>query len=254
MIILNEKEYIEKEYINKNKIDIKKPSNVINLLARYYIHEENLSDEDTYNKINDFLKKQYFGYREDDWFQSIDKYIKSAKNYPLKKVDSVPITKNEMEIIKSCGSKAEQRLLFTIFCIAKFNYIVNKSTNGWVNTPDSELFRMARLTSDLITKEGYIGNFLDKGLLEKSKNNNKTSVRVTFIDADEKSKIELKVFDFRELAYEYKMYVGDGKYIKCEECGILIKYSSNGKTRYCKKCAKEINREQSKNRMFKSRF
>ena len=249
MFITNEKRYIEENLINSDNVEITKPSNVINLLARYYINELDLSEESTYKKINEFMETHYFGYREANYYQIIDKYIKTARKFPLKKVDYVPITENEMNIIQGVGSKAEQRLLFTLVCIAKYNYLVKPESNGWVNTPDSEIFRMARLTSDLLTKEGYLGDMIDRGYLENSRSNSKTSVRVTFLDNE--SPIVLKVDDFRELGYEYKLYCGE-KYIRCHNCNIPIRKTKHNKI-YCKKCSIEIKKEKDRIRMLNSR-
>lgn len=46
-------------------------------------------------------------------------------------------------------------------------------------------------------------------------------MKVNFINND--SNVILKIKDFRELGYEYQNYIGDGKFIRCSECGRLVK-------------------------------
>ena len=66
-----------------------------------------------------------------------------------------------------------------------------------------------------------------------------------YIDDDSTKK--LLISDFRKLGYEWRLYKGE-KYIKCTVCGILVK-NTNGKRKYCKECAKNIDKENAKKRM-----
>ena len=62
----------------------------------------------------------------------------------------------------------------------------------------------------------------------------------------------LDIDDFRELGYEYLNYLKKGRFIRCAECGRLIK-KTNNKCLYCTKCAKEKKNTQNK-KYYKEKF
>ena len=61
-------------------------------------------------------------------------------------------------------------------------------------------------------------------------------MKVNFIDMD--NEVVLKIKDFRELGYEYQNYIGDGNFIRCSECGRLVRKKGK-RDKYCLKCKKE---------------
>ena len=69
-------------------------------------------------------------------------------------------------------------------------------------------------------------------------------MKVNFIDND--NEVVLKIKDFRELGYEYQNYIGDGNFIRCSECGRLVKKSGKS-DKYCSLCAKEKRLETKRN-------
>jgi rRNA maturation endonuclease Nob1 len=58
----------------------------------------------------------------------------------------------------------------------------------------------------------------------------------------------LSVTDFDNIGLFFDYYNKIKRVIKCENCFRIIKQSNN-KTKYCKDCAIEINREKTKERM-----
>ena len=58
---------------------------------------------------------------------------------------------------------------------------------------------------------------------------------------DDSDKV-LFVYDFRALGYEYLQYKGDS-FIRCQECGLLIRNNKRGTRKYCKNCAGYIPQE-----------
>ena len=66
------------------------------------------------------------------------------------------------------------------------------------------------------------------------------SCRITYINDD--SEKVLFISDFRELGYEYLKYKGEN-FIRCRECGVLIRNNKAGTKKYCSKCSGYIPQE-----------
>ena len=60
------------------------------------------------------------------------------------------------------------------------------------------------------------------------------NIQVLFVDEDSKKKF--MVSDFRSLGNEYLYRIGEN-YIRCAECGKLIKNNKYGNKKYCSTCA-----------------
>ena len=79
-------------------------------------------------------------------------------------------------------------------------------------------------------------------MIEYAKKVNNLNIQVLYIDDESKNK--LFVSDFRKLGYEWRLYKGE-KYIRCADCGVLVKKTSN-RRKYCKDCGKVTKNEQNK--------
>jgi hypothetical protein len=180
------------------------------------------------------MDRNYRNYREDEWLNTIQKYIKNAKKYPLVEVDGVWVTESELKIIKDINNKALEKLAFTLLCLAKFNNIKNIKNNNWVNNEESVLFRLSRVSSDKRKKAKQISKLRELGLVEYAKKIDNLSLKVTFIDED--SEKELFISDFRELGYEYLIYRGENL-TRCADCNILVRNNKQKTRKYCNECA-----------------
>ena len=132
-----------------------------------------------------------------------------------------------------------------MLCYAKLYNKISDKNNGWVNTDIKELFRVARVSVKYRNdKFLYLNDLETAGLISFSNKNDNLNLRVTFIDDD--SETILRVDDFRELGYEYLNHIGDGKFIRCKCCKMLVKKKSNNdrSTKYCNNCAKEVQNKQ----------
>lgn len=233
MIILNEKMYAEdclRGVFNKDK-----PLLSISILARYYYHCMSYSKKKVIEALMAFLEKFYpqYRYNKNYWIDNVEKVAGNAKKYPLHEIDGVPITESELTTIEGIHNKALERLAFTALCIAKLNNLRNPRNNGWINTEDREVFKLARISGTAMERRIRLGRLFRLGLLENSKRIDNLSYRVIFIDDD--SPVKLYISDFRELGYEYMLYKG-GNFLRCRECGILT-YDNKNKTKvYCDNC------------------
>ena len=248
-VVLNEKKQVE-YIIEKGEVG-NKPTSTLFLLAKYYRQKENLNKEQTFNKLNEFMEKNYKNYNSATWEDIIEDISKKANKYPLREIDYIEITKSEIDTIRNVCNIKYEKLLFTMLCYAKLYNKISDKNNGWVNTDIKELFRVARVSVRYRNdKFLYLNDLETAGLISFSNKNDNLNLRVTFVDNN--SDTVLKIDDFRELGYEYLNYIGDGKFIRCECCKKLIRKKSN-KQKYCTDCYKRINSDMTNERQKKNR-
>ena len=248
-VVLNEKK--QAEYIIEKGEVGNKPTSTLFLLAKYYRQKENLNKEQTFNKLNEFMEKNYKNYNSATWEDIIEDISKKANKYPLREIDYIEITKSEIDMIRNVCDIKYEKLLFTMLCYAKLYNKISDKNNGWVNTDIKELFRVARVSVRYRNdKFLYLNDLETAGLISFSNKNDNLNLRVTFVDNN--SDTVLKIDDFRELGYEYLNYIGDGKFIRCECCKKLIRKKSN-KQKYCTDCYKRINSDMTNERQKKNR-
>nr|DAO66562.1 MAG TPA: hypothetical protein [Caudoviricetes sp.] len=177
----------------------------------------------------------YPRYNPVEWRDYFERCISVSDQYPLCECDGVWINKNEVTTIKSLENKILERLAFTLLCLAKFRNYRNPDNNNWVNNTNGEIFSMACINIGSLEKDLRIHKLKELNLVEYAKKINNLSIKVLYVD--EESEKGFFVSDFRKLGYEWKLYNGEN-YIRCADCGILIKKTSNAK-RYCNECAKK---------------
>ena len=241
-VVLNEKK--QAEYIIEKGEVGNKPTSTLFLLAKYYRQKENLNKEQTFNKLNEFMEKNYKNYNSATWEDIIEDISKKANKYPLREIDYIEITKSEIDMIRNVCDIKYEKLLFTMLCYAKLYNKISDKNNGWVNTDIKELFRVARVSVRYRNdKFLYLNDLETAGLISFSNKNDNLNLRITFID--DNNEAVLKIDDFRELGYEYLNYIGDGKFIRCDCCKRLVR-KTNNKCLYCHQCKKYIKNEQNK--------
>lgn len=240
MIILNEKKYIE-SVIEKGEVS-SKPSETINLMVKYYKYL-GFKKNEVYEKIHEYLLKNYKPYNKVKWEDTINKYIETnfKKGYELIEIDFIPITDKEVDKIKTLKSKRLERLAFTMLVIAKMNNMVSDKNNGWVNKKDKEIFKHANIRTSIKEQCLLLNDLKTKEFIEFSQRVDNTNNKVLFI---EEGVAVIKIDDMRNLGYIYDDFVGYGKFKKCEICGEVIKNTSKTKIpKYCDGCIKEKQKE-----------
>lgn len=205
-------------------------------------HEKELRKMNIIKELNTFMEKNYSNYNSVDWFSSLEKYATKAAKYPLCECNGVWITENELKTINEIHDKVLERLAFTLLCLAKFRNFRNPNNNNWVNYSNGEIYSIACINTTAFEKDIKLNTLKELGLIEYAKKVDNLNIQVLYIDDDSENK--LFISDFRKLGYEWRLYKGE-KYIRCADCGILVKKSSNRK-KYCKDCGKNIKNEQNK--------
>ena len=233
-IILNELEYAEQCLKSNN--NAQNPYFTISLLAKYYYHHMGYRKKRITELLTEFMKTRstVYSVSKSYWDEKIEKIASNAGKYPLVEIAGVWITKAELDKIAELKNKMVERLAFTLLCLAKFLNTKNANNNNWVSLPLNDIFALARTSGSMIDKLMRMSVLYDKEYIEMPLRNDNLSFRVTYIDED--SDKVLFVSDFRELGYEYLKYCGEN-FIKCRECGLLIRNNKAGTKRYCKNCA-----------------
>lgn len=229
-IILNEYKYAL-EILDKHIVG-NKPSETLSVLARYYRYKEGKKDKEIYDLLNQYMLNYYPNYNSVKWSITLDSQVKKSKKYTLVEIDSVPITLKEIEAIKNLHNIRMERVAFTMLACAKFANLRNTKNNNWVNREHKEIFKLARSNMTIIQQCEMIYDLKELGYVSLSNKVDNLNMKVNYIDSE--SEIVMELTDFRELGYEYMLYLG-GKYIRCEKCGRLIR--PKGRKKYCEECA-----------------
>lgn len=232
-IVLNEKAYAE-ECLKSNKI-VDKPFYTLSVIARYYYIYFGYKRKKIIKLLSEFIEKAYpeYEYNSEVWNNSIEKIAKDAGKYSLSEIDGIWITESELLTIENIHNKVLERLAFTLLCLAKLGNAKNEKNDSWVNYNTKEIFSLARISCNVDNRFIKLGELERMNLLQFAKRIDNLSCKVTYID--DNSKPFLFISDFRELGYEYMKYKG-GKFLRCCECGILIRSNKNGSKKYCSSC------------------
>lgn len=236
-VVLNEYEWAE-EAIRNQSLG-KKPSETLGRVAKYYINK-GINKKDVRKKLEEFLRQCDPMASIPKWSNVIDYSISKAIKYGIIEIDSVDVTDNELETIKSLEGRPIKRLAFTLLCLAKYWDSVNPNSDHWVINKDNEIMKLANINTSIRRQSAMFSELNKLGLIQFSKKIDNTSIRVCFIEDGE---IAMKLCDFRDLGNQYLMHIGE-PYYACESCGAIMKKSTNShtgrKAKYCPECAAEI--------------
>lgn len=234
MILLNEKEYAE-QCLRNNDIG-KNPYDTIVILSKYYYHVKDYKPKKIKVLLKEFLELTYPRYSVDkqDWIDTIEGLANVAHSKELFESDGVWVTNNELEKIKELNNTPLEKLAFTLLCLAKYYNQRNSSDNNWVYTEIKEIFEMAGISCSRKLRARKIGTLIRKGYIRYAVPIGNLNIQVLFADDDNDKR--LLINDFRTLGNEYLYYNG-GNYIRCAECGKLVKNNKYGNKKYCSECA-----------------
>lgn len=249
MLILNEERYAKTLYDGKNS-EIRSAMAKIRYITRYLIHSECIDDETVYKLSVEWMKKYHDNFDESCYSNVISDAIKKAHQYSFYVIDSIKITQSELDIISSLNNLRAEKVLFVLLCMAKQQRMSNGFTNGLVKYSITELCKLARVSVPADDREYILYEIVQKGLLGYPKKNNTQCLIVNFINNEDDVVLTLDETDCQELAYVYLNWKNDGKgYTRCQRCNRLIKQSKTKPRKYCEECAKEVEKENSKERV-----
>lgn len=239
MIIINENEYAQERIKNRNVGD--NIYHTLTILSKYY-YSQGMKRKAVCIELQKFLDVAYpkYSLNKSYWINFIEQI--STKNSKEKLFESggVWITEKEFESIEKLHNKILGKLAFTLLCIAKINNQKNPNNNNWVNMDIKEIFKLANISCSMDLRAKRIGVIIHSGLAEFAKRVDNLNLKVLFIN--EESEKKFIVNDFRDLGNEYLYRIGEN-YIRCAECGKLVKNNKFGNKKYCSACASYIPQE-----------
>ena len=216
--------------------------------ARYNYFIKNMTDKKNYNDIIEFVTQNTtVGLTDFDIYEFVNKAIKSAKKVGLKQVDHIYITKSELNFIFSLDNIKLEKIAFVLLSLAKYHNEVSGDDDNKVYIKLNEVKNMARINMNKIDFEYFYANLYDKGILQRNMSPISTVQIVDFVSHNKNDEIafELREVDYLELAYTYLSWKNNGKgYARCQKCNRLMRQSKMNPRKYCEKCAKDVNREQ----------
>jgi len=251
-MIFNELEYAKK-MINSGFIQ-DKYSKELRILAKYYNKELNLKTDKIKEKLKEFCEKYLPKYNE---VLHLDMIIKASrygvkKNNRLLKIQSILITKNELTTIESLKDIKLETFSFVTLVLSKINKFVeenykdhkkkkcNKKYEYYCNNL-KEMFISSKIRCNKEQRESYIDLLSQTSLFDYTIFG---TFKVNFVDEIEEVVIEINKYE--NFVLEYMKYKGENIGY-CEVCEIPF-YPTNNFQKYCKTCAKEIEKENHKDR------
>ena len=253
-MILNEEKYA-RDVLTGQRDDVKSIRQKIDLIARYNHHVLCKNSDDSYSSIVKWLEKHHDIFSEQGYSKIISDCIKKAVKRPFYYIESVKITKKEMDIITSQNNLRYEKILFVLLCMAKLQKISYGFDNGLISYNITELFKTARVSVPVDEREKILHKFLKLDLIGLPLKNDTKCLFIKFMDESEDDAVlELNEQDCGELAYAYLKYTGKSKVFRCAKCGKLIKqskkfgdlckgcqeFTTNMKTKWCIDCGKEF--------------
>lgn len=253
-MILNEEKYA-RDVLTGQRDDVKSIRQKIDLIARYNHHVLHKNSDDSYSSIIKWLEKHHDIFSEHGYSNIISDCIKKAAKRPFYNVDSVKITKKEMEIITSQNNLRHEKILFVLLCMAKVQKASYGFDNGLISYNITDVFKTARVSVPVNEREDILHKLLKLDLIGLPVKNDTKCLFVKFMDEyEENIVLELNEQDCGELAYVYLRYTGKGKVSRCTKCGKIIKQSKKFgdlckgcqesaaivKTRWCVDCGNVI--------------
>lgn len=233
MIILNEREWV-KEILATHQLG-KEKYRALCAVARYYI-EQGYTKKEARDELEKFLLQCDPTVSIPKWSKTLDYAVIAGVRYNAVQIDSIKITKPELETIESLESMPLQRLAFVLLCLAKYWTIINPDSDYWVNNKDSEIMRIANINTSIKRQSFMYHELNERGLVQFSKKVDNTNVRVTFAqDGD----VVMEITNFENLGYQYMKYKGL-PYFTCESCGKTVRMRNpkrGRKQKYCEECA-----------------
>lgn len=233
--VFNEKKDIE-DMIKANFVDENNPTNTIKMIARYNHYVCNLDKDQSYNAINDYMRKNCSSYSEVGYYMAIQGCVKDATKRVWRDISQVTITKKELDVIKALNDDRQEKLAFVLLADAKYENACKDRNVNYSNISIPELYRQARVTMPVKDRNMFLSFLYDNQLVQRNLNPDSSGFKLLYVYDDDETALLLSENNYKELAFTYMNWKYGG-YKECRGCGRLFK--PKGNTQYCKNCAKE---------------
>ena len=231
-MIFNERDY--GKFLYEHQTDTILPPKTytvweLSILAKYLRQDLKKSEKEIKNGIVKFCNLNYPGFDVDVEYEKINKVMTECYKTDLRGGNSVPITKSEWENIQKCSTEKNQKLLFVILAVAKFNRLnpvlfLEESSDEKIyndvrlrcNETEANLYKLMKMSfTDSKDKFAPYGEFGKQGLnLIEAVNSNKVKRILCFGEVEPKeADILIYIKDFDKLP-DYFLALKENKRIK----------------------------------------
>ena len=224
--------------INANFVDENNPTNTIKMIARYNHYVCQLDKDQSYNVINDYMRKNCRSYSEVGYYTAIQGCVKDATKRVWRDISQVIITKKELDVIKALNDDRQEKLAFVLLADAKYENACKDRNVNYSNISIPELYRQARVTMPVKDRNMFLSFLYDNQLVQRNLNPDSSGFKLLYIYDEDETALLLSENNYKELAFTYMNWKYGG-YKECCSCGRLFK--PKGNAQYCKSCTKENN-------------
>lgn len=234
MIIFDEKYYAEKLLVNgyKNEKYITFDNIILVKYWKYLGITEDKIKENLFNFMSQFQNL----YNDDIIKSKINKAIKVGMKYDLLYDVVVNITTEELLIINKLNNIILQKMMFIFLVVWKF-----KGKPERFRISNTDIMKLANINVNNQNFWDYIYQLTQSELLSMVEYKAKSYYKVNF-DSSDNSEIVLTIDNFNNIIEQYLSYLEPDKCGSCVNCGVPILISNN-RTKYCRSCWEERERE-----------
>jgi len=219
------------------------------LVAKYIRQTNDYGEIRLERALIDFCKAQDENFNPIKEAEIIKKWLRSAMNYDLRKIESVTVSENEIETLKTIINDRDRKILFVILVLAralkKGNTKRDKkefrtSEHYYIHYNNfSDIIRLARLNNiSEVDLARILHNYSQWFIFY---NPERELLRLNYTDEDKKTIIIndlTNMIDYYNILFEKNIPI-----VQCINCGTKIKKNSN-RQKYCKDCAKDKEKKQ----------
>lgn len=236
------------------------------LVAKYIRETFNYGEIRLEKALIDFCQKYDKTFNPVIEEEAIKKWVKSAMEYNLRKIENVSVTKKEIDFIKQIKNEREKKALFAMLVLAKALKKGGIKRHKPDSKPSNKYYIRYSNFIDIIrlTKLNNMREIDLANIIFKHKEHftfykpEKELIRINFIDKNQTNDIVISKLDnlmdyFHNLFSDNKTIKNYGEHkSKCISCGKEILKNSN-RQKKCKECAMNERREKQKLLMRKRR-
>lgn len=234
-MIMNEREFALEAL--QNKALGRAPLKTLYIVAKY-LYSQGYRRKAIEQKLSEFVLLADPNIYSLSIQDSIVNMAKQAGKYSLIEIESIPITKKEIDVCDKLPTPQLRRLMFTLIFLAKFSNVVNHDNNDWVNREHKEIFSLANIITTNKRQAYLLHELYTRKLIKFSKRVDNLNVCVTCLDDTDETFINIT--DPRNIGFQYEQLKNSSSFVKCKECGKIIRKASN-RQMYCKDCAVLVN-------------
>ena len=248
--VANEVQFVE-NLLEKKQLTPRKVTKELRMIAKYYLsqHDKQTSIEMLVDFMNQVSEN---GNRWRKTIESIVNDLIGKQDFELRDIEEIHITESELNTIKALDSELEQRYAFGLIVYCKiWNY---KKKGKFVRIESTTHFAKdcdVRLDRD--AKEKLFYRLKEKGLINVPRKTGSDSVEVLFVDHEGEPSLIIPIKNVEKFIYYYYDLVNKHKVKECTVCRDLILVKGNASTKYCDKCKREKELENTRLRVNKHR-